>query len=146
METLLAGTVFFVIAYVVAVGTMFSFVGVRPDALVVRNPHQRWVIPWDRVEEVHGFNGLRVTVKGLAKPLYCVAFQQSLLGAVFGHSSAIRAARIIDEYRRQLPEGGAGATEITVEFPWRTHLAWIGIGWTFAVLAMSLIGRVLGPM
>lgn len=91
-EQMLVGTVTFAISYAVAVATMLSFIGLHPDALVVRDPHRRWVIPWHRVQAVSGVLGLEVEVKGQPRRLKCAAFQRSLLASMFGSPGARRAA------------------------------------------------------
>jgi hypothetical protein len=144
---MVVGTVLFVVWYLVAMGTMFSFVGLRSEGLVVRNPHRRLVVPWARVQAVSWSRGLEVEVEGLPGRLYCVAFQRSMVASVLGNPSARAAARKVEEYRDKHAEHRAGGGDGVVEgFPWRAHLVWIVVGWSLLTVVIPLFGRSVGPV
>ena len=106
----------------------------------MQNPGSCVVIPWSKIRKVGYEGGLRIELKGRAKPLRSAAYQGTLIGRLAGWSSSHKAALAIEKYQHEAAKD-SGNSQIREAFPWRAHLLWFGIGWTVLAVVMPLLGR-----
>jgi len=129
------------VCYFTSLFTMFSWIRITPDYLIVQNPGKRFQIPWVRVQSLDPVGGLDVRVRGVREPIYSVAYQGSLIGSIAGNPSSRKAA---DALARFVKEGVdlQAEREIEQSFPWRSHLTWVAIGWTTLGVVLPTLGRL----